>query len=265
MSPPARLARPAALIASALTLVALLAVGLDPSSAELIDKGSFRVAVDARIAPQTLPRKGQAPVRFSIRARISSTKGDIPPQLRRIRLEINRQGHLNPGGLPSCQISSIQPSTTAAALNACGRARVGEGYFAADVRFTEQTPFPSEGRLIAFNGRWHGKPAILAHLYGAKPAPTSVTIPFVIGKAPFGTTLTADLPRFSSKWGYLTELSMSLGRRFRQHGRTRSYLSAGCPAPDGINIVNFPLSRASFGFDDKRRVSQTLVRTCRTR
>ena len=32
----------------------------------------------------------------------------------------------------------------------------------------------AEGKLYAFNGRWHGRPAILAHVYGTKPVPTSV-------------------------------------------------------------------------------------------
>jgi hypothetical protein len=238
------------------------------AQAEVIQHGRFRVEVQADLAPKRLPRSGLAPVSFGLSARFVSTRGSVPPQLRHIRVEINRHGHLDPRGLPLCRIDQVQPATTTNALNACRPALVGEGHFSAKVRFTQQSPFPSNGRLVAFNGRWHGRPAILAHIYGPKPVPTSYTIPFSISaraKGPYGTELSASLPRFSGKWGYVTAISIHLGRSFSSHGSRRAYLSASCPAPTGVPVVGFRLSRASFGFSGNQTVNTNLSDICRPR
>jgi hypothetical protein len=235
------------------------------SASEVVQHGRVRVAVAAKLAPKKLPRKGTAPVRFSLEAKISSTDGSVPPQLRAIAIEINRNGHLNPSSLPRCQLERIQPASTQGALEACGRAVVGEGAFAAKVLLAQQAPFPSAGEVVAFNGTWHGRPAILAHIYGTDPVPTSYTLPFVItkaGKGPYGTTLKASLPNFTSKWGYVTGISLKLGG-----GAHRDYLSAGCPAPKGFGGASFPLARASLSFGEggPKSVAQTLTRSCGVR
>ncbi len=170
-----------------------------------------------------------------------------------------------------CEAEQLQPATTEAALEACGPSLVGAGQFGAKVLISQQSPFPSNGKVYAFNGTWKGHPAILAHVYGTKPVPTSATIPFVIGKAKgstygtygtYGTKLTASLPQVTSKWGYVTAISMKLGKSFSSHGKRRSFLSAGCPAPKGLPGATFPLSRTSFAFEGGKRVSQVLQRSC---
>jgi DNA-binding beta-propeller fold protein YncE len=235
------------------------------TASEVVQRGRVRVAVQASIAPRRLPRSGTAPIHFSLAAKIASTDGSVPPQLRRVAVEINRAGHLDPAGLPPCSVEQIQPSTTAGALEACRRSLVGEGRFSAKVLVPQQAPFPSSGKIVAFNGAWHGHPAILAHVFGTSPVPTSYTLPFVIGtvgKGTYGTELTASLPRFTSKWGYVTGISLDLGRSFRAHGARRSYLTAGCPAPKGFPGATFPLSRTTLAFGAKP-ISQTLTRSCK--
>jgi hypothetical protein len=238
------------------------------TASEVVQHGGIRVSLAAAIAPRRLPRHGAAPIHFSLDTRIASVDGSVPPQLRRISVEINRDGHLEPDGLPVCSIDAIQPSTTAGALAACRRSLVGEGHFTAKVLIAQQAPFPSDGRVVAFNGRWHGRPAILAHVYGEAPVPTSYTLPFVIGSVrggAYGTTLSASLPDFAGKWGYVTGISLDLGRSFRSHGSGHSYLMAGCPAPDGFPGATFPLSRATLGFAGRKPITQTLTRSCQAR
>lgn len=233
-------------------------------ASNVVQHGKVRVAVDADISPRALPRQGTAPIHFSLDARISSTDGSVPPQLRTISVEINRNGHLDPTGLPICSIADIQPATTEGALAACRDSLVGEGSFAAKVLIASQAPFPSSGKILAFNGRWHGRPAILAHIYGTVPVPTSYTLPFVIGRSPrgdWGATLSASLPGFTSQWGYVTGIALYLGRVTG----SLSYLTASCPAPPGFPGASFPLARASFSFAGSKPVSQTLTRTCKAR
>ncbi|HUC00530.1 MAG TPA: hypothetical protein VMS11_11945 [Solirubrobacterales bacterium] len=236
------------------------------AQAEVIQRGHIRVSFEGKLTPHVLPRHGTAPIRVAVGAKIDPTDSGSPPQLRRISISINRNGRFEPNGLPVCRLNQIQPSTTEGALEACRGSLVGQGQFSAKVLLSEQAPFPSDGRIYAFNGRVGGRPAILAHVYGSKPIPTSTTLPFVItrSKGTFGTVLRASLPRVTGKWGYVTGLTMTLGRSFVYRGRRHSYLSAGCPAPAGFPGAVFPLVRASFSFD-KRTLSKTLVRSCQAR
>lgn len=232
-----------------------------------VQRGPVRVSVDGKLTPHALPRHGAAPVGIAVSARIVGTGKGAPPQLRRIAIAINRNGHFTPAGLPLCRVHEIQPSTTAGALAACRGALVGEGHFAANVKLPEQSPFPSQGKVVAFNGRVHGKPAILAHIYGTQPAPTSYVLPFLIrsSRGTYGNVLEASLPQATGDWGYVTGLRMSLRRSFRYRGARRSYLSAGCPAPSGFPGAVFPLARTSFVFAGGMTLASVLDRSCRAK
>jgi hypothetical protein len=193
--------------------------------------------------------------------------GTSPPQLRKVVMAINRNGHLDARGLPNCRLKEIQPSTSQGALTACRRSLVGQGSFSANVKLPEQSPFPARGKVLAFAGVEKGRPVILAHVYGTNPVPTSYTLPFAITSShgTFGTILTASLPRVTSDWGFVTGMSLRLSRHFSYRGRQRSYLSAGCPAPPGFPGATFPLVRASFAFAQGPTISSVLERSCRAR
>lgn len=250
----------ALLAAGSLTLAA-------GAGGEIVQRGSLRVAVDGGIAPKKLPRKGAAPVSVQVAGRISTTDGAGVPQLRRIEIGINRHGRIDRRGLPRCPISRIQPSTTGDALKLCRSALVGRGTFSANVILPEQSPFPSRGQVLAFNGAYKGRPAILAHVYGTRPVPTSRIVPFILRsrKGTFGTVLAASLPRVASEWGYVTGLSMKLHRTYRHRGKRRSFISAGCPAPSGFPGALFPLVRAKFAFEGAFKLQSVLTRSCGVR
>jgi len=233
----------------------------------VIQRGKVRVSLGASIAPDRLPRHGRAPVTVSIETTIAPAAGAKPRQLRRLRIEINREGRVETAGLPVCRLRQIQPATTSRALAACRGALVGRGHLSADVALPELAPFPSSGDVVAFNGRYRGKPALLAHVYGTEPFPTSYTLPFVIGreKGTFGTVFSASLPQATGEWGYLTGLSLKLGRTYRHRGRTRGYISSGCPAPAGSAAAAFSLTRSSFAFVGGPNLFATVVGQCRVR
>lgn len=234
------------------------------AQAETIQQGGIRVALTGSISPNRLPREGLAPVAVKVQTSISS-KAKKPAQLQRIQIAINSHGHIDPTGLPICEVSDIQPSTTAKAMEACKGSLVGEGTFQATVALSKATTFPSEGKMFAFNGTYKGKPAILAHVYGTKPVPTSFTLPFVIGKAKgtFGTTLTATIP--PAEGNYVSGISLTLKRTFSYKGKRRSYASAGCPAPKGLSQASFTFARASYAFVGGKRLSSSLTRSCGVR
>jgi hypothetical protein len=235
---------------------------------EVGQNGPVRVSVSGDLSPSKLPRKGTAPIAVSVGGKISSTdQSQGPPQLEEMSIAINRHGHLDTHGLPRCRMGEIDPSTNQEALAACRPSLIGEGSFSADVKLPEQSPFPSQGKVFAFNGRLNGHPAVLAHIYGTRPLPTSIVLPFVITgtKGTFGTLLTASLPQVTGDWGFVTGLSMTLEREFTYKGKRRSYLSAGCPALAGFRQASFPLARTNFVFEGGRAVTTTLTRRCRVR
>lgn len=236
------------------------------AQAEVVQRGRLRVSFKGALTPRSLPRHGTAPVRVAVAAEIAATDDGDLPQLRQIEIAINRNGHFDPRGLPICHLREIQPATTANALEACRRSLVGEGQFSAKVLLSRQAPFPSNGKVFAFNGILRGKPAILAHVYGTDPVPVSYTLPFEIrpSQGTYGTVLHASLPAVTGDSGYITGLSLTLGRTFSFEGKRRSYLSAGCPAPAGFPGAVFPFAKASFGFGG-RALTSTLTRSCRTR
>lgn len=256
--------RPRAILPIA-ALALLACAGL--ARAEIVQRGNVRVSFEGKLTPHTLPRKGSAPVRVLVGTKVASTNGKNPPQLRRISIAINRNGHFEPKGLPVCPLREIQPSTTADALAACRSSLVGTGQFSASVLFTQQAPFPSQGKVYAFNSTLHGHPAILAHVYGNEPVPTSFTIPFELKstKGTYGTVLTTSLPEVTGNSSYITGLSLNLGRNFSVHGKRRSYLSAGCPAPKGFPGAVFPFAKASFSFAKHKTVTAVITRSCGAR
>jgi hypothetical protein len=248
----------AALLLAATALVATV-------QAEVVQQGGIRVHLDGGISPEKLPRSGSRGVRVAVETEISAAGKRTPPQLQRIRLEINSHGHIEPRGLPRCTMQDIQPSTTQKAMQACGSSLVGKGSFAANVGLGRQTPFPAGGALYAFNGTYRGRPAILAHVYGTEPVPTSFTLPFLIkpSHGTFGTALVASLPGAGA--GYVTRLALGLGRTFSSRGRVHNYVTAGCPAPPGLSSAIFPFARAVMSFRRGPEIITTIDRTCRVR
>jgi hypothetical protein len=243
--------------------MAFLALG-QLAGAEVVQKAGVRVNFEGHLAPKALPRIGSAPVRVSVGAKIAPLKGSEPPQLRRISIAINSAGKFSPSSLPVCTMRDIQPSTTKNALGACGSSLVGTGTFAAKVLLPQQASFPAGGKLYAFNGRYHGHPAILAHVYGTKPVPTSFTLPFemITRKGELGTVLTASPAGATGKAGYITGLSLDLG--MTTSSATTPYISAGCPAPKGFGGAVFPFAKATFEFVGVQ-IASTLTRNCKVR
>jgi hypothetical protein len=246
---------------------AIAALLVPAAQGELTRKGDVQVSFDAKIAPKALPRTRVAPVSVSFAGRIATADGAPPPQLRKVTIAINRQGRLDTEGLPTCRLDEIQPATTAGAIAACGDAKVGEGSFSADVVIPEQSPFPSDGEVVAFNGVQGGKPVIFAHVYGTEPIPTSFTLPLKVShaKGKFGTVLTASLPDVTSSVAVITGLGLHLHRTYRYRGVSHSYLSAACPAPKGFPGALYPLARAGFDFAPAPTLTTTLTRNCRVR
>ena len=240
-------------------LLALAALGVTLAQAEVSQKQGVKVTVNGSLSPKALPRKGSAPVSVAVDGQITATQGaSALPQLQHLEIAINSAGKLDLRGVPHCRINHINPSTNEEALAACRSSLVGEGSFSANVVLPEQSPFPSKGKLLAFNGTIGRQPALFAHIYGTKPVPTSYVFAFKVKKqkGTFGTILETDFPKATGEWGYVTGISLKLDKRF---------LTAGCPAPKGFSKASFPLARTLFSFAGGLNMQNTLNRTCKAK
>jgi len=252
---------------AALAAALCLLTSASLAAAEVTQEGNLRVSFTGGISPNALPRRGAAPVAVKFGGEIKTLDGQIPPQLRSISLAINRHGRFDFRGLPTCHYHQIHPASTREAIKTCPDSLIGKGIFSAHVELPEQSPFPSAGQVTAFNGVFHGRHVIFAHVFGTTPLPQSQVLVFNLGttSGTFHTTLSAELPQVAAEWGYVSGLSLSLSKVFRYRGKQRSLLSAGCPAPGSSSVVVFDFARASFGFEDGRSLGVTMTRSCRVK
>jgi hypothetical protein len=254
-------------LAGVAALVVTLVFGAALANAELVERGNLFVKFAGGIAPTNLPRHSNAPIGVRVDGTVRVLSGDRPPALRFISIAINRGGRIETKGLPVCRRSEIEAGTSAAAMAACGDALVGTGRYAAGVDFPEQTTFPLQGKVLAFNTVIDGERAILAHVYGRQPFPNSRIFVFHIRKTTgtYGTLLTAALPISLNRNGYLKRIVLNLRRDYVYQGRKHSYLTAACAAPEGLTVGIFPFVKVGMTFADGRKLASTLIRTCTVR
>ena len=242
---------------------ALAAAGI--AAAAVIQTQGVRITVLSQIMPYKLPRVGTAPIAVFVAGHLENPDGGVPPQLQRMKIRVNRHGLLQSRGLPVCGIEKIAASTTQRALDVCGPALIGSGQFWANIVLSGQPPYPTHGRILIFNGRRHGKPAVLAHIYTANPFDSSFVIVFSIRQihgGPWGTELSASLPQALGSWGYLDRIKLTLKRKYRYGGRQLSYFNAGCPAPKGASRAAFPLAYSMFYFAGRHPIGTTVTKSC---
>jgi hypothetical protein len=249
-------------------LVALFAAAFAQAETETQLIGNLEMTTSAKISPQKLPREGRAPVAVSLGWKVATIDGSQPPTLKKLQIAINRNGILDPTGLPICPYDKIQPASTERALKNCRSSLVGQGSFAALVGIEGQESYIAEGKMVVFNSEKGGKPVLFGQIYSSYPFANSFVIVFKVSKekkGEFGTILNATLPANLRAWGNLTEINMRLSRKYGYKGEKRSFLSANCPTPSGVPITSFKLARTSFAFVGGQRASSTLEDDCRVR
>jgi hypothetical protein len=249
----------------ALLICPLLACLASGALASTVQEGTLRVSITTQIKPFRLPRTDPAPISVFLAGHIASTTGAVPSQLTRMTIYVNRHGVIDPSALPLCPLSDIRPATTAHALERCGTSLIGSGHFWASVVLAEQGVYHTTGRLLAFNGLSHGKPAVLAQIYTTQPFPSSFVVPFSITKIPkglYGTRLSAELPEALGEWGFVDRIKMTIGRAVQRGDKERSYLDASCPAPKGTKTASFPLALADFAFAGGQSLYATVTKSC---
>jgi len=252
-----------------LVVVALASLSAAALAWGAVEKsGNVLVDFDVEFSPHSLPRQAPAPIAVTIKGTVSTTDNSQPPPLQWLEIELNRNGRLYTKGLPSCSPSLLQSTSSSEAKARCGGALVGQGKFSVDLALGSSKPVVSTGKILAFNGRRAGKPALLLHLFGGVPVRFTLVVPLRIGHrrdGEFGTVLRTRIPKLAVGFGSISQIDLSLGRRWFFAGKRRSYLSAACSAPADFPEVPFTFARAKFRFEGHPEIRSTLTKVCRVR
>ena len=248
------------LIAASLTLT--VPSGL-PVRAEQSGKAGVVVSFAGSYSPNHLPRQRLVPIRLFLEG--SARAGNAtPPRLRRIELAFGARGGLDVKGLPTCARSQLRNATQRQALDRCRPALIGRGEIVAEVPFSEEEPIAVHAGLLAFNGRHQGAPAAWVHAYSVSP-PASFVLPFYLARPPqgtYGVLMSSPVGRALGRWPRLRSFAITLGRRYRADGQTRSYLSAHCPLPPRFHGLPVPFARATYEFAFGPTIIQPIQRKC---
>jgi hypothetical protein len=220
-----------------LAIAVLFALGLAVTvtgiaGAERITLGKLIIDFDGGFSPTSLPKRTYAPISLFGRGDISTVDGSIPTAVSRVVIDWDRNGLLTTKGMPQCDPSEIENTTTPDARKACGRALVGTGFASGTVAFPDDPPFNASSTVLFFNGTPQGgHPRILLHAYAFVPAPTTFVVPVVITKVNKGRykyESTLDAPVIAGGYGVVTHFDFKIGRKFKQGRKKVSYLSARC-------------------------------------
>jgi hypothetical protein len=234
-------------------------LGVGGAQGAQVRVGTLVLRADGGFEPHALPRHGYAPIEFQGHAEIATTNGSPPPALQRIELEFDHDGRVSAAGLPVCRPSRIEGATPQQARSRCRRAIVGRGHLGAAIALPGLPRVDVRAPLTLFNGpRRGGDPTVLVHTRTTFPAVEAFVVPVRLERrrGRYGYRTDFEVPRLAGGYGALTHVDVRIGRRFRSHGRRRSYVSARC----SDYILQ---TRGLFSFADGTIVSGSVFRFCR--
>ncbi len=256
---------PAVFLIAVILLLALTAS--ERTRAEQSGGGGVIGTFDGSISPRYLPRHRSVPVSITLSGSVRSSHGSPPPPLRRIEIGFGARGGLDAAGLPMCPRKRLRSATLRQALARCRRSLIGRGEISAEVPLSRREPLLAHARVLAFNGRAHGRPAVWLLAYAPSP-PVSLVLPLYLQRlrsGAFGFVLRSPVRRALGRWPRLRSFEITLGRRYRAGHRHLSYLSAHCPLPPRFTIGLVPVARVTYLFDPGPTLNTTIQRGCRVR
>lgn len=227
--------------AAVVAILTALAVG-GTAQALHLQVGKLLVDASATVEPSALPAEANAPVEVTSKVRVSTNDGSAPAGLRKLVLQFDKHGSINPSDFPKCTEKKLTGKTSDAARAACPKAIVGEGIARATVSFPNQAPFQISSPLIFFNAPpTAGKPTLIAHAYEKVPTPEALLTPIVVervSKGRYGYQVSVEMPEIAAGFGAATLSKATIGATRKLGGKTVGFVNAHC---DGGRLQVFGL------------------------
>ena len=223
--------------------------------------GNSGVSAVAELRPRGLPAHGAgAPVTLSTTTRVNTKSGAVPPALKTLTFELDKNGTIQANGLPTCTVAKLEGTTPSQARSRCAGALVGQGMGMARVKLPDQpTATTISSPLSFFNAApTAGNPTIIAHGYETVPKPKAVVVPIVIERinaGRYGYRAEVTIPPIAEGYGSPILAKAELGVTFKHGGRKVGFINATCP--DGRLQVTGKLT-----FDNGDLFPATLISSC---
>jgi hypothetical protein len=240
-------------------MVALVVAGVAVAKPTTIVLGNLVLTINGEVKPKALPKKKLAPITLKLSAALKTKDGKHPPVLRSFEAELDKDGTLDPKGLPACKPGKLEARTTAAAKKACPKSIIGKGSAEAEVEFPESAPFKAKGPLIVFHGGGSkARTKIYVHVYANVPAPTAFITPVVVSKikkGPYGNKVTSQIPKIANDAGSTIKFEITNKKTFKYKGKKKSYFLAKCSKGKFF-------AQGSGKFSDGTRLKGTVITPC---
>jgi hypothetical protein len=222
--------RPARALPFFLAILACAAMAAGAFGAAMVETREVRLRLNADFQPLNLPVKTFAPVEFEGYLDLAKPGGGVPPALKQVVVDFDRDGRLDVAGLPTCSPEQIAQVSVDEARSICKSALVGTGTLEALVSLPSG-PVPTRSALTLFNGpRLEGHPTVVVHARITVPATQTYAMVVPIEKRPgeFRYRATLDVPELAGGLGAITHITIKVGRRYTAGGVKRSYVAARC-------------------------------------
>lgn len=239
------------IFALVVALVVALAGLASADKPTIVKLGNLELTLNGSFKPKALPKNKLSPITLSVSGEIKTLDGTHLPALKEVVVDTDKNGTIEPKGVPVCKSGQLQAQTTANAEKACKKAIVGKGLTTAEVEFAEQKPFLVNSKLLAFNGgKKGGTTTIFIHAFFSSPVNGAIVTTVKISKehnGRYGTKSIASIPKIAGGAGSVKSFSLTFNRP--------GYLLAKCP--DGhLN------AKATSVFSDGSKLTGSFVRAC---
>jgi hypothetical protein len=218
-------------------------------------------SIEATVTPKALYKKTASPATLSVEVKTGSTTAanGVPSPATHDVIDFDKNLSLTTKGLPTCNATQLQNTSTEVAERVCGKAKIGSGT-AITLLPTPSTVYTEPTTVTAFNGvPQGGKPVVLLHAYGATPVQTTLVLVGVVSnynKEGYGPRLDVTIPPLGGGSGAITDFKVKIKKTWSYKGQKLSFINAKCPASKKLKY------RGAFSFADGITINATTTQTC---
>jgi hypothetical protein len=243
------------------SLAALVAIAIPVSAATagetVTGPDGNTQSIEAAVAPKGLYKKTASPASLFVDVKTGATAGIPSPAVHDV-IDFDQNLALATKGLPTCNASQLQNTSTEAAEKACGTAKIGSG--SATTLLPLGTLYTEPTKVTAFNGvPQGGKPVVLLHAYGTSPLQTTLVLVGTVstyGKEGYGPRLDVTVPPIAGGVGVITDFNVKIQKTWTYKGKKTSFVSAKCPASKKLKY------RGAFTYKDGTTITATHTQAC---
>ncbi len=245
-------------------LAALVAIAIPVSAAmggeTVTGPDGNTQSMEAVISPKALYKKTSSPGSLFVDVKTGTTgsaNGAPSPAVHDV-IDFDQNLSLKTKGLPTCNPTQLQSTSTEAAERVCGKAIIGTGE--ATTLLPLGTLYTEPTKVTAFNGvPQGGKPVVLLHAYGTSPVQTTLVLVGVVsnyGKEGYGPRLDVTIPPIAGGSGAITDFSVKIQKSWTYKGKKTSFVNAKCPASKKLKY------RGAFSYKDGVTITATHTQSC---